>query len=162
AERAKAAAAKAKALTFREAAERYLAQHEGEWRNRKHAIEFIGSLKRHAFPVLGNMPVADIDTPAVLRAIEPIWLTTTAPASRVRGRIENILDWCTVRGHRGGDNPARWKGHLSEALPAPGRVAKTQHHPALPYAQLPSFMAELRQHEGSPARALEFTILCAA
>ena len=162
AERAKLAAAKAKALTFRDAAERYLALHEGEWRNRRYAIDYISGLRRHAFPVLGAMPVSDIATPDVLRVLEPIWLTTTETASRVRGRIENILDWCTVRGHRSGDNPARWKGHLSEALPAPGKVARKVHHPALPYPELPSFMVQLRARQGMPARALELTILTAA
>jgi integrase len=119
-------------------------------------------LKTYAYPVLGDMAVSEIDTPTVLRAIEPHWRTKTETMSRVRGRIESVLDWCTVRGYRTGDNPARWRGHLSEVLPAPGQVAKPINHPAMPYSELPSFMAELRQREGVAARALEFTILCSA
>ena len=161
AERARLAAARAKALTFREAAERYHAQHESKWRNRKHAAQFLSTLKAYAYPVLGNMAVSDVDTPAVLRAIEPHWLTKTETMSRVRGRIESVLDWCTVRGHRSGDNPARWRGHLAEVLPG-RQVAKIEHHAALPYHDIPAFMAALRKREGTAARALEFAILSAA
>ena len=162
AQKAKLAAAKAKLLIFREATQRYFDQHEGKWRNPKHRAQFLSTLKQYAFPMLGNMAVSAIDTPAVLRAIEPIWMEKTETASRVRGRIESVLDWCTVRGYRTGDNPARWKGHLSEVLPARGQVAKVNHHAAMPFAELPSFMAELRKREGVAARALEFAILTAA
>jgi integrase len=159
AEKAKLAAAKAKLLIFREATERYFDQHEGKWKNAKHRAQFISTLKTYAYPVLGNMSVAEIDTPAVLRAIEPHWLTKTETMNRTRGRIESVLDWATVRGYRMGDNPARWKGHLAEVLPARGQVAKVNHHAALAYAAMPTFMAELRKREGVAARALEFTIL---
>jgi integrase len=162
AERAKVAAAKAKALTFREAAQAYFDQHEGKWRSAKHRGQFITTLRTYAFPVLGNMSVADIDTPAVLRAIEPIWMAKTETASRTRGRIESVLDWCTVRGFRQGDNPARWKGHLAEVLPARSQVAKPVHLAAMPYQQVPAFMAALRERQGVAARALEFIILTAA
>jgi integrase len=162
AERAKLAAAKAKLLIFREAAERYFDQHEGKWRNAKHRAQFTSTLRQYAYPTLANMSVAEIGTPEVLRAIEPIWMAKTETASRVRGRIEAVLDWCTVRGYRTGDNPARWKGHLSEVLPARGQVAKPVHHAALAYAAVPVFMAELRKREGVAARALEFTVLTAA
>jgi integrase len=162
AERAARAAAKAKALIFKEAAAAYHAQHEGKWRNRKHAAQFLSTLKTYAYPVLGNMAVADIDTPAVLRAVESIWREKTETASRVRGRIEAVLDWATVRGYRSGDNPARWKGHLSEVLPGRGQIAKPVHHAALSWRDVPSFMAELQQREGTAARALEFGILTAA
>ena len=108
------------------------------------------------------MTVSTIDTAAVLRVVEPIWLSKTETANRVRGRIESVLDWATVRGHRSGDNPARWKGHLAGVLPAPGAVARRSHYPALPWAQVAAFMAELRTREGIRARALEFTILTAA
>jgi integrase len=162
AQRAAQAAAKAKAITFAEAARRYFDQHEGKWRNAKHRAQFLSTLKTYAYPVVGNMAVADIDTPAVLRAVEPIWLTKTETASRVRGRIENVLDWCTVRGYRSGDNPARWKGHLAEVLPARGQVARPVHHAAMPYRELPAFMAALRARQGTAARALEFAILTAA
>lgn len=155
-------AAKAKQLTFAEAAQRYFDQHESKWRNAKHRWQYLTTLKMFAFPVLGDMPVSEIDTPAVLRAIEPHWLTKTETMSRTRGRIEAVLDWAAVRGYRSGDNPARWKGHLSEVLPERSKVAKVEHYPALPYGELPAFMAELRKREGVGARALEFLILAAA
>jgi hypothetical protein len=110
AEKAKRAAARAKLFLFREAVELFFNQHEAKWRNRKHRTQFTNTLRQYAFPVLGDMAVAEIDTPAVLRAIEPIWMAKTETASRVRGRIESVLDWCTVRGYRTGDNPARWPG----------------------------------------------------
>jgi integrase len=162
AERAKLAAAKAKLLTFREAAQAYFDQHETKWKNAKHANQVLGTLRQYAFPYLGSMSVAEIDTPAVLRAIEPHWLTKTETMSRTRARIEAVLDWAGVRGYRAGDNPARWKGHLSEVLPARGDIKKTVHHAAMPYTELPAFMIELQKREGVAARALEFGILCAA
>jgi integrase len=136
--------------------------HEQKWRNEKHRKQFLASLACYAYPVLGNTPVASIDTAAVLRVVEPIWLSKTETASRVRGRIEGVLDWATVRGHRSGDNPARWKGHLAGVLPPPSAVARSTHYPALPWRQVAEFMAELRMREDVPARALEFTILTAA
>jgi integrase len=162
AERAKLAAAKAKLLIFREAAEQFFNQHEGKWKNAKHRTQFTNTLKQYAFPVLGDMAISDIGVPEVLRAIEPSWHSKTETMSRVRGRIEAILDWATVRGYRTGDNPARWKGLLSQALPARGQIKKTNHHAAMPYAELPAFMIELRKREGVAARALEFGILTAA
>jgi Arm DNA-binding domain len=162
AERAKLKAAKAKQLTFAEAAQRYFNQHEGKWRNAKHREQFMATLKTYAFPVLGDMPVGEIDTPAVLRAIEPHWLIKTETMSRTRGRIERVLDWCTVRGYRNGDNPARWKGHLAEVLPSRGQVAKVEHYPAMAHRELPTFLSKLRQREGVGARALEYAILTGA
>jgi integrase len=158
AERAKAT----EVMTFKEAAEAYNALHEQKWHNAKHRKQFLASLACYAYPVLGNTAVSSIDTAAVLRVVEPIWLSKTETASRVRGRIESVLDWATVRGYRSGDNPARWKGHLAGVLPAPGAVARRSHYPALPWAKVAAFMAELRMHEGVAARALEFTILTAA
>ena len=108
------------------------------------------------------MPVADIDTGLVLKCIEPIWQAKTETANRVRGRIESVLDWATVRGYRKGDNPARWRGHLAEVLPSREKIQKTVHHAALPFAELPLFVSELKEREGVAARALEFTILTAA
>jgi integrase len=154
--------AKAKQLTFAEAAQRFFDQHEVKWRNAKHRWQYITTLKMFAFPVLGDMPVSEIDTAAVLRVIEPLWQTKTETMSRLRGRIEAVLDWCTVRGYRSGDNPARWKGHLSEALPARGEVAKVEHYPALPYRELPAFMAALSQREDVGTQALRFAILTCA
>ena len=114
------------------------------------------------FPKLGALSVADIDTGLVLKVIEPIWSTKTETASRLRRRIETILDWATVRGYRSGDNPARWAGHLREVLPPPDKTRQVKHHAALPFAELPAFMSELAKREGVAARALEFTILTAA
>jgi len=162
AQRAADAAKKAATVTFAEAAQRYFEQHEGQWRNAKHRQQFLNTLRDYAYPVLGNMAVAEIDAQAVLRVIDGIWLTKTETASRVRGRIESVLDWCTVRGHRTGDNPARWKGFLSEALPERSQVARVEHHAALPYRDIPAFMAALREREGVAARALEFAVLTAA
>jgi integrase len=162
AERAERALESAKAMTFADAARQYFDQHEGKWKNRKHRAQFLATLRDYALPVLGRLPVAAIDTGLVLKCIEPIWQSKTETASRVRGRIEAILDWATVRGYRAGDNPARWKGHLGEVLPARGQIKKIQHHPALPFAEVPDFMAQLAAREGMGARALEFLILTAA
>jgi integrase len=156
------ALAAAKAMSFADCAAAYHAQQEGKWKNAKHAAQFLSTLRTYAFPVLGTLPVASIDTGLVLKCIEPIWSAKTETASRVRGRIESVLDWSTVRGYRSGDNPARWKGHLDQVLPARGTIAKVAHHPALPYTELPVFMADLRGRDGVAARALEFTILTAA
>ena len=159
---AEARLAAAKKLTFAEAAERYFNQHQSKWTNTSHRDQFLASLRMYAFPVLGDMDVAAIQLADVLRAIEPIWTTKAITADRVRNRIENVLDWCVVRGHRPpGTNPAKWKGHLDQVLPAVRKVAPRGHFAAIAYAELPSFMAELRQQEGVAARALEFLTLTA-
>jgi integrase len=106
--------------------------------------------------------VQSIDTTLIMKVIEPIWTQKPETANRLRGRIESVLDWATVRGYRHGENPARWRGHLDKLLPSRSKVRKTQHHSALPYAELPAFLTVLRQQEGIAARALEFTILTAA
>jgi integrase len=162
AEKAARKAAAAKALTFRAAAEQFHRLHEHEWSNHKHAAQVITTLRAYAFPVLGDMNVADVTTADVLKVVEPIWISKTETASRVRGRIEAVLGWAQVRGYRSGDNPARWRGHLDQALPKRSKVAPVEHHPALPYAQQPEFMAELRRREGVAAQALEFTVLACA
>jgi integrase len=148
-------------LTFAQATQAYAKLHEQKWTSRR--PQFLSSLRQHAFPVLGDLPLAAIDTPAVLRVLQPIWTTKTETASRVRQRIEAVLDWATVSGHRPKtDNPARWRGHLDHVLPAPGAIAKVQHHAALPWGEVAGFMRELRNREGVAARALEFAILTAA
>ena len=153
----------AKTITFEDAAVAYFNDHEKKWTNAKHRAQFLSTLKAYAFPTIGRLSVADIDTGLVLKSIEEIWRTKTETASRVRGRIEAVLDWATVRGYRTGDNPARWHGLISEVLPARGKAQKTVHHAALPFAELPAFMAALRECEGGVgSRALEFTILTAA
>jgi integrase len=160
--RATAKLAAAKELTFEEAATQYFEHHEGGWRNAKHRAQFGSSMATYVYPTIGKLSVAAIDTGLVLKCIEPVWHDKTETANRVRRRIESVLDWATVRGYRTGDNPARWKGHLSEALPARARIQKTEHLPALPFAELPEFMTTLVTRAGSAARALEFVILTAA
>ena len=152
----------AKALTFEQAALAWYKQHEAKWKNAKHSAQFLSSLKAYAFPKIGRLSVTDVDTGQVLRCVEPIWLTKTETANRVRGRIENVLDWATVRGYREGDNPARWKGHLSEVLPLPDKISTPKHHAAMAYAQVPTFMGELAGRQGVAPRALALTVLTAA
>jgi integrase len=162
AQKAQRALAAAKAMTFAQAAQSYYDQHEAKWRNRKHAAQFLSSLRTYAFPKIGHLPISEIDTGLVLKCIEPHWATTTETMSRVRGRIESVLDWATVRGYRSGDNPARWKGHIAEVLPARDKIAKREHHRALPFTEVARFIADLRKRIGVAAKALEFTILTAA
>jgi integrase len=152
----------AKAITFRECAESYIASHRAGWRNGKHAAQWQATLATNAEPVIGALPVQAIDTALVLKVLEPIWTTKPETAGRVRGRVESILDWAKVRGYREGENPARWRGHLDKLLPARGKVRKVEHHAALPYGELPGFLVALREREAIAARALEFTILTAA
>lgn len=162
AERAAHQAEAAKAKTFKECAEAYITAHAAGWRNAKHADQWRNTLKTYVYPSLGPLPVGAVNTGAVLGVLEPIWATKTETASRVRGRVEMILDWATTRGYREGENPARWKGHLENLLPKKSKVRKVRHHAALPYDDMGTFMAALREHEGTSARALEFAILTAA
>jgi integrase len=157
-----AALEKAKALKFRDAATAYIAAHRAGWKCEKHAAQWTATLETHAYPVIGDLSVQAIDTALVMKAIEPIWSTKTETAGRLRGRIESVLDWATVRGYRKGENPARWRGHLDHLLPARSKVRKVEHHPALPYGELAGFLVALRAEEGTAARALEFTVLTAA
>lgn len=151
----------AKALTFDEAARRLIAAKEPEWKNAKHAAQWRNTLATYASPVIGRVPVDEIETRHVEAVLLPIWTTKTETAKRVRMRIEAVLDWAKVAGHRAGENPARWRGHLDKLLPRPSKVAKVESQPALPYADMHRFMAALRARTGS-ARALEFAILTAA
>lgn len=153
---------RAKALKFKEAAATYMAAHRVAWKNDKHAAQWVSTLQTYAYPSIGEVSVQSIDTALVMKVIEPIWAEKPETANRVRGRIESVLDWATVRGFRQGENPARWRGHLDKLLPSRAKVRKTKHHSALPYAELPAFLAALRQQDGVAARALEFTILTAA
>jgi integrase len=152
----------AKAMTFRECAEAYIAAKAPGWRSAQHAKQWAASLKDYVYPVFEDLPVQAIDLGLVLKAIEPVWKTRTETASRVRGRIESVLDWATVRGYREGDNPARWRGHLESLLPGRSKVRRVEHHAALPYSEIGAFMAGLRQQQGVAAQALEFAILTAA
>ncbi len=162
AERQAAQLEAAKAMTFKEAAEAYIAAHSVGWKNEKHAYQWPQSLGTYVYPVFGDLPVQTIDTALVIQALKPIWRTKTETAIRTRGRIERILDWARASGFRTGENPAAWRGHLDQLLPAPGKIAKVKHHEALPYAEIGGFMRLLRAQAGLGARALEFTILTAA
>src|SRR5262245_2541406 len=132
AQRAAADAASMKSITFESAALAYIAAHRETWRSEQHAKEWPRSLAMHVLPVLGKMPVAAIDTAAIVKALEKVWATRRETASRLRGRIEAILDWATVSGFRAGDNPARWGGHLKHLLPAPSK-RRVEHHAAMPW-----------------------------
>jgi len=161
-ERAAASLAAAKEMTFASCAAAYIEAHQAGWRNQKHGAQWTATLETYAYPIFGKQPVQSIDVGLVLKAIEPIWSTKPETASRVRGRIEAILDWATARGYREGPNPAQWRGHLDKLLPARGKVRKVEHHAALPFDEIGAFMVELRQQEGIAARALELCILTAA
>lgn len=149
-------------VTFDDAVDAYIEANKAAWRNEKHVKQWKSTLTTYATPRIGKLPVGEVETRHVLAVLEPIWQSKTETASRVRGRIENVLDWATVYGHRAGDNPARWKGHLDKILPAKAKVAKVQHHAALPYPELPDFMKRLAKVQGVAARALEFAILTVA
>ena len=155
-------AAIAKRMTFDQCVTGYIDTHGDAWRNPKHRQQWQNTLDTYAGPVIGGLDVARVDTPLVLKVLEPMWKEKTETATRLRGRMENVLSWATVRGYRSGENPARWKGHLDQLLAKPSKVATVEHHAALPYQQIGAFMAELRQHEGIGAAALEFVILTAA
>ena len=160
--RSAAAAERAAQQTFSALAAQYIAQHTGGWKNAKHAAQWTATLKTYAEPVLGALLVRDITTAHVIKVLDPIWLTKTETATRVRSRLELVLDFGTARGLREGPNPARWRGNLDAALPKPAKVAKVQHHPAVPVADVAAVMARLRQQQGMGARALEFAVLTVA
>jgi integrase len=151
----------AKAITFAECFDAYIAAHSAGWKP-KHAALCRSSVRQHALPTIGAMPVAAIDTATVHATLVPIWTSMPETASRLRARIEAVLDWAKVAGHRSGDNPARWRGHLDRLLAPPGKVRRIVHRTALPYASVPAFMSRLRAREGVDARALELAILTAA
>jgi len=155
-------AAQAKALTFDQAAHRCHESKVDEFRNEKHKRDWISSLQRHASPVIGPLPVNEVELAHVLEVLEPIWKDKTETATRVRQRIESVLTWATVRGYRQGENPARWDGNLKEVLPNPSKIAKVRHHRGVSWQEVGAFMERLRQREGTAARALEFAILTAA
>lgn len=159
--RASQMAVDANRMTFMEAATAYIAAHRAGWKNAKHAAQWESTLTTYVEPVVGKTALDSIDTALVMRVLEPIWTTKTETATRVRGRIESVLDWATVRGYRKGDNPARWKGHLDHLLPKRSKVQKVEHHAALPYTDAPAFMTALRKMDGMAALAFEFLILTA-
>ena len=148
----------AKAMTFDACAAAYIDAHKAGWQNAKHQDQWRNTLTTYTSPVFGSLPVQAVDVGLVMKALEPIWKTKSETASRLRGRIEAVLDWATVRGYRRGENPARWRGHLDKLLPARSKVRKVEHRPALPYDQLADFIPALGSQEGVAARALEFLI----
>lgn len=158
----KAEMAKIRAITFKDAALEYIDVKKAGWSNEKHVWQWENSLSLYAFPFFGSLPVSDVSTEHVLAGIGPIWVTKTETATRVRQRIEKILDYARFQNWRSGENPARWNGHLEHTLPKPGSVRKVEHQPALPFQHMAEFMAELRKREGSGARGLEFAILTAS
>jgi integrase len=160
--RAAAQAEKARAITFRAVARLYLDAHEAKWSNTKHRGQWEATLDTYAMPHMGDLPTADVGTAHVLAALEPIWTAKPETAQRVRGRIETVLNYATTREWRSGDNPARWRGHLANLLPPRGKIAPVEHHAALPWSEIGSFMESLAQQEGVAALALRFTILTAA
>ena len=161
ARRAQVALADAQAVTFKHCADEYLKDNEASWKNEVHRRQWTSTLKTYVHPVIGHLPVAGVDTGLVLKILRPIWNEKPETANRVRGRVETILDWAKTHTYRTGDNPARWKGHLDNVLPKRSKVKRVRHHPALPYDDVPEFVAELHDIEGISAQALEFTILTA-
>ena len=152
----------ARALSFAECSQVYIESHKAGWRNAKHADQWTNTLAIYAGPVIGALPVQDVDTGLVLKILEPIWPTKPETASRLRGRIENVLDWAKARGYRSSENPARWKGHLNQLLPGLAKKSRVVHHKAMPFAEVNAFVGRLRELHGVSARCLEFTILTAA
>ncbi|HET8920458.1 MAG TPA: integrase family protein, partial [Xanthobacteraceae bacterium] len=152
----------AKAITFKQCAEAYIRAHRAGWGDAKHIQQWENTIATYADPIIGALPIQAVDTALVCKILEPLWTSKPETASRVRGRIERILDFAKVRGYRDGENPARWRGHLDHLLPARSKVHKVVHHAALPYIQIPAFITALRAREGAAARALEFVILTAA
>ena len=157
--RSKLRADEEKLMTFEQCAKAYIEVHESSWKNESHKTQWTRTLEMYAYPVFGSMPVSKIDQASVFKVLDPIWSKKTETASRLRGRIEAILDWAKVRGYREGENPARWKGHVAKALPARTKIQPIQHHPALPYKDVPNFMAELLATESIGAKAFAFCIL---
>jgi len=149
------------AISFQDCADRYIAAHRGSWKNAKHIDQWINTVSDYAGPVIGSLPVNEIDVGQIMRVLDPIWSTKAETASRLRGRIESILDWATVRGYREGENPARWKGNLKHLLPSTRRIRRVTHHKALGYTQIGELMVSLRQVAGNGSKALEFAILTA-
>ena len=158
---ATAQAAAIAGVTFKAVAEAYIAANEGSWRNEKHRQQWRNTLATYVYPVLGELPVGEIGTQNVLKILEPIWQAKPETASRIRGRIETVLDAAKARGYREGENPARWRGHIAQILPTRSRLTRG-HHKAMSYDAIPAFVAQLRKRDATAALALEFAILTAA
>lgn len=161
AEREAARREASKAVTFSTVAADYIEAHRASWTNAKHAQQWANTLQTYAFPIIGNLPPAEVTTAHVLEVLQPIWTTKQETASRVRNRMELVLDAAKVRGMRDGENPARWRGHLDKLLPKKAKGSTRKHHAALPWSELPAFMAEVRQHDSLSFQAIAMTILTA-
>jgi integrase len=151
----------AKLITFDQCAAAYIDAHRSSWKNAKHASQWANTLSTYASPLIGSLPVAAVNIDLVVKVLSPIWTSKTETATRLRGRIESILDWATVSTCRQGENPARWRGHLENLLANPNKIAPVKNYPALPWREIPAFMVDLGQREGVAARAVEFAILTA-
>jgi integrase len=162
AENAQRAMEDARAITFDQCAEAFIASHSAAWKNQKHVAQWKATLRTYASPVFGSLSVQAVDVRLVMKVLDPIWATKPETATRIRGRIESVLNWAKARGYRTGENPALWKGHLDKLLPPRSKIAKVRHHAALPYDRITQFIDMLRQQNGVAARALEFAILTAA
>ena len=149
------------ALTFDQCAALYIQAKRPEWKNAKHAQQWTNTIAQHASPAFGSSPVSAITREDILRCLEPIWLIHNETASRLRGRIESVLDWAKAKSLRVGDNPAAWKGGLQNLLPAPGKTQKVVNHPSMPYADVPKLLEKLKTITGESAKALMFLILTA-
>lgn len=154
--------AQAKQMTFEQAARKWFATMEPQWRGNKRRFNAMRRLENHAFPLLGRMPVDAIELPHVRHVLEPLWQEKTETAQKLRLSMEAVFHWATASGYRKADNPAVWKGGLKAVLPAPGKVARVVHYRALPWQEVGAFMQALRQRQGMAARALEFLVLTAA
>ncbi|WP_321856564.1 tyrosine-type recombinase/integrase [Paraburkholderia tropica] len=161
-ERSQRAVQLARTKTFDECTTAYIKANRAGWKNEKHVAQWESTLATYASPFIGSLPVRDIDTTHIVSVLEPIWEAKPETASRVRGRVEAVLDWAKAHRYRDDENPARWKGHLDKVLPARTKVRKVRHHAALPYAEVAAFIKTLRVQEGLAARALELAVLTAA
>jgi integrase len=151
----------AKAITFKTCADNYIRAHRAGWRNAKHAAQWAATLATYAYPIVGDLPVAAINTGHVTHILEPIWAAKPETAGRLRGRVEAVLDYARTHGWRDGENPARWKNHLENVLPKLSSVKRVEHHAALPWGEMAVFMRELAERNGIGALALRFAILTA-
>ena len=162
ANRAQQAVETARGISFDACAAAYIKSHSNAWKNQKHVAQWTATIRTYVSPVFGSLPVQAVDVALVMKVLEPIWTTKPETAARIRGRIESVLNWAKARGYRAGENPAQWKGHLDQLLPARGKIQKVKHHAALPYDQIAQFIDALRTQEGIAPFALEFAILTAA
>lgn len=153
---------KAKTFTFKECATAYIESHKAGWKNAKHCTQWTNTLTTYAYPIIGDLPVQEVDTALVMNILEPIWYTKNETASRVRSRVENVLSWAKVRQYRTGENPALWRGHLNMLLPQPSKIQKVKHFEAMPYADIPCYFKSLRESNTLTCKALAFTILTAS